>query len=64
VREQQVEIVRGTVFIVTGERPRGCARSFVARHLARPGEVVKLSVGDAAHLVERGFVKLAGETEG
>jgi hypothetical protein len=57
MREQQVEIVRGTVFIVTGKRPPEYARSFVARHLARPGEVVTLPADEAARLVRSGAVK-------
>jgi hypothetical protein len=55
----QVVVVRGSVVIVTGgERRPGDTRSFSNQHLARPGERILLSGGDAAHLVERGFVKV------
>ena len=58
MREQQVEIVRGTVIVTAGDSPRGSGgRSFSNRHLARPGEVVTLSADEAARLERSGAVK-------
>jgi hypothetical protein len=59
-KQQQVEIVRGTVVIGTGApRQLGDTRSFSNQHLARPGEVVTLPADEAARLARSGAVKVA-----
>lgn len=55
---KQVTVVRGSIIVVTGgERQAGDTRSFSNQHLARPGEVVTLSVDKSARLTMSGAVR-------